>query len=105
VRRAGRPPGRRRRGDAGGEPNRSVYDAECDNDLPGRLVRGEGDDPAGGDPEADAVYDNLGQVFDYYAGTFGRDSYDDSGAELIASINFCENPARRRATPTGTEPR
>src|SRR5215207_11612833 len=79
-----------------GEPDRSVYDAECDNDLPGRLVRGEGDDPAGGDPEADQVYDNLGQVFRYYADTFGRDSYDDSGAELIASINFCENPG----TPT-----
>jgi Zn-dependent metalloprotease len=72
-----------------GEPDRSVYDDECKNDLPGRLLRGEGDDPSG-DPEADAVYDNLGQVFRYYADTFGRDSYDDSGAELIASINFCE---------------
>ena len=55
-------------------------------------MRGEGDDPSGGDPEANQVYDNLGQVFDYYADTFGRDSYDDAGAELIASINFCENP-------------
>ena len=33
-----------------GEPDRSVYDDECKNDLPGRLLRGEGDDPAGGDP-------------------------------------------------------
>ena len=78
-----------------GEPDRSVYDDECKNDLPGRLLRGEGDD-ASGDPEADAVYDNLGRVFDYYAQTFGRDSYDDAGAELIASINFCQNPG----TPT-----
>ena len=54
-------------------------------------MRGEGDDPSG-DPEADAVYDNLGQVFDYYSDTFGRDSYDDAGADLIASINFCETP-------------
>jgi len=77
--------------DGPGEPDRSVYDDECKNDLPGRLLRGEGDDPSG-DPEADAVYDNLGQVFEYYSQTFGRDSYDDSGAELIASINFCENP-------------
>jgi Zn-dependent metalloprotease len=82
--------------DAPGDPDRSVYDAECEGDLPGRLVRGEGDDPSGGDPEANQVYDNLGQVFDYYADTFGRDSYDDAGAELIASINFCENPG----TPT-----
>ena len=85
-----------------GEPGRNVYDAECKDDLPGRLVRGEGDDPSGGDPEANQVYDNLGRTFEYYAGTFGRDSYDSSGAELMASINFCEDPARRPTTPTGT---
>ena len=28
-----------------GEPDREVHDAECDNDLPGDLVRDEGDDP------------------------------------------------------------
>ncbi len=91
----GIPGDEREAGEEPGDPNRSVHDDECKNDLPGRLVRGEGDD-ASGDPEADAVYDNLGQVFDYYADTFGRDSYDDAGAELIASINFCENPG----TPT-----
>jgi Zn-dependent metalloprotease len=79
-----------------GDPDRNVYDAECKDDLPGRLVRGEGDGPSGGDPEANQVYDNLGKTFEYYADTFGRDSYDNSGAELIASINFCENPG----TPT-----
>jgi Zn-dependent metalloprotease len=77
--------------DAEGEPDRDVHDAECDNDLPGDLVRGEGDDPSG-DPEADAVYDNLGEVFDYYSETFGRDSYDDAGADLVATIDFCETP-------------
>ena len=87
-----------------GEPDRSVYDDECRNDLPGRLLRGEGDDPSG-DPEADAVYDNLGDVFEYYSDTFGRDSYDDSGAELIASINFCEEPGvpTRNAYWDGTQ--
>jgi Zn-dependent metalloprotease len=75
-----------------GEPNRSVYDDDCKNDLPGRLLRGEGDDPTNEDPEANQVYDNLGQVFQYYADTFDRDSYDDKGAELIASINFCDDP-------------
>jgi Zn-dependent metalloprotease len=92
-------PGVPQAGDPGhepGDPDRSVYDAECKDDLPGRLVRGEGDDPSKGDPEANQVYDNLGQVFDYYADTFDRDSYDDSGAELIASINFCDDPG----TPT-----
>jgi hypothetical protein len=32
----------------------------------------------------------------YDADTFGHHSYDNSGAELIASINFCEEPG----TPT-----
>jgi Zn-dependent metalloprotease len=75
-----------------GEPDREVHDAECDNDLPGDLIRDEGDDPSGGDQEANQVFDNLGQVFDYYSNTFGRDSYDDAGGDLIASINFCETP-------------
>jgi Zn-dependent metalloprotease len=74
------------------EPDREVHDAECDNDLPGRLLRDEGDDPAGGDEEANQVYDNLGQVFEYYSSTFGRNSYDDAGGDLVASINFCETP-------------
>jgi len=90
--------------DEPGEPDREVHDAECDNDLPGDLVRDEGDDPSG-DPEADAAYDNLGQVFDYYSETFGRDSYDDSGADLIASINFCRTPGTpmRNAYWDGTQ--
>ena len=79
MRRAGRARGRGRRRLEPGEPDREVHDAECDNDLPGDLVRDEGDDPSG-DPEADAVYDNLGHVFDYFSETFGRDSYDDSAA-------------------------
>jgi Zn-dependent metalloprotease len=90
--------------DADGEPDRDIHDAECDNDLPGDLVRGEGDDPSG-DPEADAVYDHLGEVFDYYSDTFGRDSYDDAGADLIASIDFCETPGTpmRNAYWNGTQ--
>ena len=88
-----------------GDPDREVHDADCDNDLPGDLLRGEGEDPAGGDPEADQVYDNLGQVFRYYADTFGRDSYDNAGGDLIASINFCEEPGvpMRNAYWNGTQ--
>jgi Zn-dependent metalloprotease len=73
-----------------GRAEREVYDAECSDDLPGELRR-HGDDGPTGDPEADAAWDNLGRTYDYYADTFGRDSYDDSGAELIATINFCED--------------
>ena len=92
VRRARRAAGRgRATTPSPASPTARSTTRECDNNLPGDLVRDEGDDPSG-DPEADAVYDNLGEVFDYYSETFGRDSYDDAGADLIASINFCETP-------------
>jgi Zn-dependent metalloprotease len=64
----------------GGE--RRIYDGGD-----GHLIREEGDDPSG-DPEADAVYDNFGRVYDYYMGKFGRNSYDDMGAPLIGTVNY-----------------
>jgi hypothetical protein len=67
-----------------GEPDREVHDAECDNHLPGDLIRDEGDDPAGGDQEANQVYDDLGSVFDYYSTTFGRDSYQGTDESFAA---------------------
>jgi hypothetical protein len=66
-----------------GRAEREVYDADCDNSLPGDRVR-EGDDGPTGDGEADAAWENLGRTYDYYRDNFGRDSYDNSGAELIA---------------------
>jgi len=77
-----------------GRADREVYDADCDNSLPGDRVR-EGDDGPTGDGEADAAWENLGRTYDYYRDTFGRDSYDDSGAELIATVHFCEKPGEQ----------
>lgn len=76
--------------DSGRAPRR-IHDLKCgdDGDLPGDLVRETGEDPTG-DPEADAVYTNLGRTYDYFADTFGRDSFDSNGATLVASINLCE---------------
>ncbi len=76
--------------DSGRAP-REIYDNDCEGDgeLPGDLLRENGDGPTG-DPEADAVYDNIGRTYDYFADTFERESYDDDGAEIIASINYCQ---------------
>ena len=65
----------------------------------------EGDDGPTGDGEADAAWENLGRTYDYYRDTFGRDSYDDSGAELIATVHFARSPASSSTTPTGTATR
>jgi bacillolysin len=67
---------------------REIYDAHCKPER-GDPVRHTGEGPSG-NSEADAAYTNLGRVYDYYQDTFGRDSYDGKGADLIATINFCE---------------
>jgi Zn-dependent metalloprotease len=69
--------------------DRHVYDSKCEQDFPGDVVR-EGNEGPSGNAEADAAYENLGTVFDYYWRTFGRDSFDGEGGPLIASINLCD---------------
>lgn len=76
-----------------GRAERQIHDNACegDDELPGDLVRENGDDPTG-NPEADTPYTDIGRTYDYFADTFDRDSYDDDGAEIIASINYCQDP-------------
>ena len=71
--------------------DRQVFDANDGSDVPGERVRVNGDGPTG-DPEADAAHDNFGRIYDYYMDNFGRDSYDDNGAPLIATIDYRRNP-------------
>ncbi|OJH39687.1 hypothetical protein BON30_19620 [Cystobacter ferrugineus] len=54
------------------------------------LVRQEGEEPTG-DAIVDAAYDNLGRFYDCYQGLFSRDSYDNAGAPLQASVHFLRN--------------
>jgi Zn-dependent metalloprotease len=56
-------------------------------DLPGSSVRTEGSG-ASGDAEANAVYTTLGLMYDFLSTDFSRDSYDDAGHQLLASVNF-----------------
>lgn len=66
--------------------NRTVYDMNGST-TSGSFARGEGD-PATGDADVDGAYDGTGATYDYYAGTFGRDSYDDAGAELLSFVHY-----------------
>jgi Zn-dependent metalloprotease len=66
--------------------NRTVYDMNGST-TSGSLARGEGD-PATGDADVDGAYDGTGDTYDYYAGTFGRDSYDDAGADLLSFVHY-----------------
>ena len=47
----------------------------------------EGDPPTG-DPAADEAYDGLGAFYDFFWEVFGRHSYDDQGATLVATVHF-----------------
>lgn len=69
---------------------REIYDAQNTFTLPGVLVR-EGDDPATGDADADNAYDYLGDTYSHFFENFGRDSFDDAGAFLIATVHFGVN--------------
>ena len=53
--------------------------------LPGPIVRVETQAPTGV-PDVDAAYDYLGDTYDYYFRAFGRDSLDDLGMPLIATV-------------------
>jgi Zn-dependent metalloprotease len=66
---------------------RSVFDAHGTEDLPGSPVRAEGE-PATGDPAADEAYDGLGATHALFQDAFDRDSIDDAGLPLEATVHF-----------------
>lgn len=79
---------------------RGVYDAHHHTDnskLPGTLRRAEGDVPSA-DSEVNTLYDKLGDVHDAYLSIFGRDSYDDSGGTIHASVHYGANVCNAKFT-------
>src|SRR5438552_1554525 len=67
--------------------SRTIYTASNDIRLPGTKVRGEGDEPSG-DAAVDEAYDGLGATYKLYKEAFGRNSLDDSGPPLIATVHY-----------------
>ncbi len=69
---------------------RSVFDAEHNESLPGTLVRGEGA-PSNGDVAVDEAYDGLGATYGFFDAAYDRDSIDDEGLPLQATVHFSEH--------------
>ncbi|MBX3395357.1 MAG: M4 family metallopeptidase [Phycisphaerae bacterium] len=67
--------------------DRRVHTAFGLTELPGTLIRAEGD-PVYGDGEIDRTYDYLGDAYNYFLLGFGRDSYDDQGSPLVATTYY-----------------
>ena len=73
-----------------GEKRRTVYDAKNGSDLPGKLVRAEGDPPSD-DPAVNEAYDGAGVTYDFYHDVFERNSVDDKGLRLDSTVHFNQN--------------
>jgi Zn-dependent metalloprotease len=70
-----------------GEERRTIYDARHTSSLPGMLVRGEGDPPAS-DPTVNEAYDGLGATYQFYHDIFDRNSIDNKGMRLDATVHY-----------------
>ncbi len=68
-------------------PARTVHDAKRGTRLPGTKVRGEGE-PASGDEAVDQAYDGLGDTWALLHEAFDRNSLDDRGLPLLASVHY-----------------
>ncbi|GAA0035390.1 MULTISPECIES: M4 family metallopeptidase [Brevibacterium] len=68
-------------------PNRQIHDAQNKEDLPGVLVRSEGDAPTE-DTAVNEAYDGLGASYALFAEAFDRNSLDGQGGPLIASVHY-----------------
>jgi len=68
--------------------NRQIYDLNGGMTLPGTLCYDEGG-PAGS-PSADCIdaFNFSGDTYDYFFSHFGRDSFDDAGATMKASVRY-----------------
>jgi len=68
---------------------RTVYDGGAAEVLPGRVVRNEGDGPTR-DVAVNEAFDGLGATFDFYRDVLDRNSIDDEGLHLDATVHYGE---------------
>jgi Zn-dependent metalloprotease len=65
---------------------RRIYNAN-NVKTDGTLSRSEGQS-AVSNAAVNYAYNNLGLCYDYFAGRYGRDSYDDMGAKIDVTVNY-----------------
>jgi Zn-dependent metalloprotease len=70
-----------------GQKRRTIYDAQHRQRLPGKLVRGENDAPVQ-DEAVNEAFDGLGVTYDFYREVMSRNSIDDRGQRLDASVHY-----------------
>src|SRR4051794_13628738 len=70
--------------------HRTVNTANNAQSLPGTLVRAEGH-PAVSDVSVNEAYDGLGDTFAFYLDAYQRNSIDDHGLPLVATVHYGKN--------------
>jgi Zn-dependent metalloprotease len=76
---------------AAGPLRRTVYDARNEPTLPGDRVRSEGDAPSS-DAAVNDAYEGAGLTHAFYDQIFHRQSVDDRGMRLDATVHYREEP-------------
>ena len=69
------------------QKQRTIYDTNHSQALPGQLVRAEGQAPVA-DAAVNQAYDGLGDTFDFYLEEYQRNSIDNRGLPLKATVHF-----------------
>ena len=72
---------------AEGQKQRALSDTHNTSTLPGDVIRAEGAGPTG-DRAVDEAYDGLGATYDFYWDIFQRNSIDDEGLPLNATVHY-----------------
>jgi Zn-dependent metalloprotease len=72
---------------AEGHPQRTIYNAHQTTNLPGDVARAEGSDPTD-DVVVNEAYDGLGATYDFYWNVYQRNSIDDEGLKLDATVHY-----------------
>jgi Zn-dependent metalloprotease len=70
-----------------GGKERVVYDAKNGSNLPGTVVRKEGDDPSA-DMTVNEAYDGSGITYDLYDNVYQRNSIDGNGMRLDSTVHY-----------------
>jgi Zn-dependent metalloprotease len=73
-----------------GQKRITVFDAKNLENLPGILVREEGDSPVN-DIAVNEAYDGAEKTYDFYKNVFSRNSVDDKGMRLDSTVHYSQN--------------
>ena len=70
--------------------DRTIFDAKNTENLPGTLIRHEGEKPKGGKTISEA-YDYSGSTYNFYKDIFERNSIDTRGMKLDSTVHYGED--------------